>query len=153
MDLSGLRTVLVLISTVGFWAGNLAALLPGVHDVRQLPLGAELDDRRVVDGLAAELRLPRVHPRFARALTNCTISAYGCGRRPGAKCPWGLCPTRCTLAAMSTVTETAVINALQSIFEALNTIAEELPPATAEKVRTHARRIAQAKATIKAETF
>lgn len=54
---------------------------------------------------------------------------------------------------MSTATETAVITALQSIFEALNAIASELPPATREKVQAHAARIAQAKATIKAEVF
>lgn len=54
---------------------------------------------------------------------------------------------------MTTATETAVITALQSIFEALNAIASELPPATREKVQAHATRIAQAKATIKAEVF
>lgn len=54
---------------------------------------------------------------------------------------------------MTTATETAVITALQSIFEALNAIASELPPATREKVQAHATRIAQAKATIKAELF
>jgi hypothetical protein len=54
---------------------------------------------------------------------------------------------------MNTATETAIINALQSVFEALNTIAGELPPATREKVQAHATRIARAKATIKGETF
>lgn len=54
---------------------------------------------------------------------------------------------------MTTATETAIISALQSIFEALNAIASELPPATREKVQAHATRIAQAKATIKAEVF
>ena len=54
---------------------------------------------------------------------------------------------------MNTATETAIINALQSVFEALNAIAGELPPSPAEKVRGHATRIARAKATIKGETF